>query len=428
MKRRLLIILLGIVFAIVLSACGETNTVAIVDPEVASNEMNTDTDEVESVDVESEEKDDSNDDDIADAVTDEQDDSNVESDLADVEGSEIVAGTKENSETPALDKTKTSANRKNTISVTKYDENGKTITTTKNVIGTGKKAGVTPIDPSIGNYHGYDGSPPADYDDSWYFGIDSYTGYKHLTWTSSEGVVLWVVDSFETDYANTDASYWEGDIYDIPDAQPGTKEYRAVVEFLNDYLTKEELNSWGNGDVSSLPQTSVAPSFGTMDNVVSRLATEEFQAYNRELGKVLCNEIGQDGANAIFRVTWAENGEYIYLQSGPGTRQWAMRWVPEYNAWQVQFFGGDSAGSWDAFKTVLKTVVVGSNYQECYNCIYNSIYGLPGDGKFVTTDGSMTLFNDIVYYNGFNISRENIPELNEYGQVNYYVEFWIGPN
>lgn len=85
-----------------------------------------------------------------------------------------------------------------------------------------RKPGVTPIDPSIGNYHGYDGSPQIDnetFSKKAEYGIDFYTGYKHITWTASNGVVLWLVDGCYL--SDGRIARHQSSIYDIPTTEPG---------------------------------------------------------------------------------------------------------------------------------------------------------------------------------------------------------------
>lgn len=293
-----------------------------------------------------------------------------------------------------------------------------------------RKPGVTPIDPSIGNYHGYDGSPKLDsetlkkavYDDS------SYTGYKHITWTASNGVVLWLVD--DPYLSDGKLLRHQGSIYDSPTAEPGTPESDAVEEFC--FGTDE--NSSGRNeatyqdilkhkdDIKDIPETSVRPDFTNASGCMEAYRSEEMMNFRRANGKANAAERGALWYSSDENKIWAifdieTNGKDIFWQTEDlNAKAWQLRWWEDdgtgTSSWQIQIYQNLSDIEWNSLKTMLKTCVAGPVYDDIYNRLYNSFYNRPDIS-------GIEEFNTQYTFNGYNISCEYIEP--QYG----YVEYWI---
>ena len=290
-----------------------------------------------------------------------------------------------------------------------------------------RKPGVTPIDPSIGNYHGYDGSPQIDnetFSKKAEYGIDFYTGYKHITWTASNGVVLWLVDGCYL--SDGRIARHQSSIYDIPTTEPGTPEMDAVEEFcFGDTIGYSDILEHKN-DVNILPETSVRGGWANASECMEAYNSEEMMNYRRASGKAQAAEIGktavvnnEDSVWAIFDIE--TNGYDTFCQTEiifPYQKAWQLRWWEDdgtgTSSWQIQIYQNLSAAEWKALETMLKTCVVGPAYNDIYNRIYNDCYIGP-------SKSGIKEYNTQYSFNGYNISREYIEP--EYG----YIEYWIWP-
>ena len=290
-----------------------------------------------------------------------------------------------------------------------------------------RKPGVTPIDPSIGNYHGYDGSPQIDnetFSKKAEYGIDFYTGYKHITWTASNGVVLWLVDGCYL--SDGRIARHQSSIYDIPTTEPGTPEMDAVEEFcFGDDIGYSDILEHKN-DVNILPETSVRGGWANASECMEAFNSEEMMNYRRASGKAQAAEIGktavvnnEDSVWAIFDIE--TNGYDTFCQTEiifPYQKAWQLRWWEDdgtgTSSWQIQIYQNLSAVEWKALETMLKTCVVGPAYNDIYNRIYNDCYIGP-------SKSGIKEYNTQYSFNGYNISREYIEP--EYG----YIEYWIWP-
>ena len=289
-----------------------------------------------------------------------------------------------------------------------------------------RKPGVTPIDPSIGNYHGYDGSPLLTEDElkNAAYGKDSYTGYKHITWTASNGVVLWLVD--DCYLSDGQILRHQSSIYDTPITEPGTPEMDAVEEFcFGDDIGYSDILEHKN-DVNILPETSVRGGWANASECMEAFNSEEMMNYRRASGKAQAAEIGktavvnnEDSVWAIFDIE--TNGYDTFCQTEiifPYQKAWQLRWWEDdgtgTSSWQIQIYQNLSAAEWKALETMLKTCVVGPAYNDIYNRIYNDCYIGP-------SKSGIEGYNTQYTFNGYNISREYIEP--EYG----YVEYWIWP-
>ena len=290
-----------------------------------------------------------------------------------------------------------------------------------------RKPGVTPIDPSIGNYHGYDGSPQIDnetFSKKAEYGIDFYTGYKHITWTASNGVVLWLVDGCYL--SDGRIARHQSSIYDIPTTEPGTPEMDAVEEFcFGDDIGYSDILEHKN-DVNILPETSVRGGWANASECMEAFNSEEMMNYRRVSGKAQAAEIGktavvnnEDSVWAIFDIE--TNGYDTFCQTEiifPYQKAWQLRWWEDdgtgTSSWQIQIYQNLSAAEWKALETMLKTCVVGPAYNDIYNRIYNDCYIGP-------SKSGIKEYNTQYSFNGYNISREYIEP--EYG----YIEYWIWP-
>ena len=289
-----------------------------------------------------------------------------------------------------------------------------------------RKPGVTPIDPSIGNYHGYDGSPLLTEDElkNAAYGKDSYTGYKHITWTASNGVVLWLVD--DCYLSDGQILRHQSSIYDTPPTEPGTPERDAVEEFcFGDDIGYSDILEHKN-DVNILPETSVRGGWANASECMEAFNSEEMMNYRRASGKAQAAEIGktavvnnEDSVWAIFDIE--TNGYDTFCQTEiifPYQKAWQLRWWEDdgtgTSSWQIQIYQNLSAAEWKALETMLKTCVVGPAYNDIYNRIYNDCYIGP-------SKSGIKEYNTQYSFNGYNISREYIEP--EYG----YIEYWIWP-
>ena len=290
-----------------------------------------------------------------------------------------------------------------------------------------RKPGVTPIDPSIGNYHGYDGSPQIDnetFSKKAEYGIDFYTGYKHITWTASNGVVLWLVDGCYL--SDGRIARHQSSIYDIPTTEPGTPEMDAVEEFcFGDDIGYSDILEHKN-DVNILPETSVRGGWANASECMEAYNSEEMMNYRRVSGKAQAAERGktavvnnEDSVWAIFDIE--TNGYDTFCQTEiifPYQKAWQLRWWEDdgtgTSSWQIQIYQNLSAAEWKALETMLKTCVVGPAYNDIYNRIYNDCYIGP-------SKSGIKEYNTQYSFNGYNISREYIEP--EYG----YIEYWIWP-
>ena len=290
-----------------------------------------------------------------------------------------------------------------------------------------RKPGVTPIDPSIGNYHGYDGSPQIDnetFSKKAEYGIDFYTGYKHITWTASNGVVLWLVDGCYL--SDGRIARHQSSIYDIPTTEPGTPEMDAVEEFcFGDDIGYSDILEHKN-DVNILPETSVRGGWANASECMEAFNSEEMMNYRRASGKAQAAEIGktavvnnEDSVWAIFDIE--TNGYDTFCQTEiifPYQKAWQLRWWEDdgtgTSSWQIQIYQNLGAVEWKALETMLKTCVVGPAYNDIYNRIYNDCYIGP-------SKSGIKEYNTQYSFNGYNISREYIEP--EYG----YIEYWIWP-
>ena len=317
------------------------------------------------------------------------------------------------------------ANDNNEVSTS--TNNGNVSTSTGGTYPSGlRKPGVTPIDPSIGNYHGYDGSPLLTEDElkNAAYGKDSYTGYKHITWTASNGVVLWLVDGCYL--SDGRIARHQSSIYDIPTTEPGTPEMDAVEEFcFGDDIGYSDILEHKN-DVNILPETSVRGGWANASECMEAFNSEEMMNYRRASGKAQAAEIGktavvnnEDSVWAIFDIE--TNGYDTFCQTEiifPYQKAWQLRWWEDdgtgTSSWQIQIYQNLSAAEWKALETMLKTCVVGPAYNDIYNRIYNDCYIGP-------SKSGIEGYNTQYTFNGYNISREYIEP--EYG----YVEYWIWP-
>ena len=287
-----------------------------------------------------------------------------------------------------------------------------------------RKPGVTPIDPSIGNYHGYDGSPLLTEDElkNAAYGKESYTGYKHITWTASNGVVLWLVD--DCYLSDGQILRHQSSIYDTPITEPGTPEMDAVEEFcFGDTIGYSDILEHKN-DVNILPETSVRGGWANASECMEAYNSEEMMNYRRVSGKAQAAERGktavvnnEDSVWAIFDIE--TNGYDTFWQTELlNAKAWQLRWWEDdgtgTSSWQIQIYQGLSAVEWKALETMLKTCVVGPAYNDIYNRIYNDCYIGP-------SKSGIEGYNTQYTFNGYNISREYIEP--EYG----YVEYWIWP-
>ena len=289
-----------------------------------------------------------------------------------------------------------------------------------------RKPGVTPIDPSIGNYHGYDGSPLLTEDElkNAAYGKESYTGYKHITWTASNGVVLWLVD--DCYLSDGQILRHQSSIYDTPITEPGTPEMDAVEEFcFGDTIGYSDILEHKN-DVNILPETSVRGGWANASECMEAYNSEEMMNYRRVSGKAQAAERGktavvnnEDSVWAIFDIE--TNGYDTFCQTEiifPYQKAWQLRWWEDdgtgTSSWQIQIYQNLSAAEWKALETMLKTCVVGPAYNDIYNRIYNDCYIGP-------SKSGIEGYNTQYTFNGYNISREYIEP--EYG----YVEYWIWP-
>lgn len=289
-----------------------------------------------------------------------------------------------------------------------------------------RKPGVTPIDPSIGNYHGYDGSPLLTEDElkNAAYGKENYTGYKHITWTASNGVVLWLVDGCYL--SDGRIARHQSSIYDIPTTEPGTPEMDAVEEFcFGDDIGYSDILEHKN-DVNILPETSVRGGWANASECMEAFNSEEMMNYRRASGKAQAAEIGktavvnnEDSVWAIFDIE--TNGYDTFCQTEiifPYQKAWQLRWWEDdgtgTSSWQIQIYQNLSAAEWKALETMLKTCVVGPAYNDIYNRIYNDCYIGP-------SKSGIKEYNTQYSFNGYNISREYIEP--EYG----YIEYWIWP-
>ena len=287
-----------------------------------------------------------------------------------------------------------------------------------------RKPGVTPIDPSIGNYHGYDGSPLLTEDElkNAAYGKESYTGYKHITWTASNGVVLWLVD--DCYLSDGQILRHQSSIYDTPPTEPGTPERDAVEEFcFGDTIGYSDILEHKN-DVNILPETSVRGGWANASECMEAYNSEEMMNYRRVSGKAQAAERGktavvnnEDSVWAIFDIE--TNGYDTFWQTELlNAKAWQLRWWEDdgtgTSSWQIQIYQGLSAVEWKALETMLKTCVVGPAYNDIYNRIYNDCYIGP-------SKSGIEGYNTQYTFNGYNISREYIEP--EYG----YVEYWIWP-
>ena len=317
------------------------------------------------------------------------------------------------------------ANNDNEVSTS--TNNGNVSTSTGGTYPSGlRKPGVTPIDPSIGNYHGYDGSPLLTEDElkNAAYGKDSYTGYKHITWTASNGIVLWLVD--DCYLSDGQILRHQSSIYDTPTTEPGTPEMDAVEEFcFGDDIGYSDILEHKN-DVNILPETSVRGGWANASECMEAFNSEEMMNYRRASGKAQAAEIGktavvnnEDSVWAIFDIE--TNGYDTFCQTEiifPYQKAWQLRWWEDdgtgTSSWQIQIYQNLSAAEWKALETMLKTCVVGPAYNDIYNRIYNDFYIGP-------SKSGIEGYNTQYTFNGYNISREYIEP--EYG----YVEYWIWP-
>ena len=287
-----------------------------------------------------------------------------------------------------------------------------------------RKPGVTPIDPSIGNYHGYDGSPLLTEDElkNAAYGKENYTGYKHITWTASNGVVLWLVDGCYL--SDGRIARHQSSIYDIPTTEPGTPEMDAVEEFcFGDDIGYSDILEHKN-DVNILPETSVRGGWANASECMEAYNSEEMMNYRRVSGKAQAAERGktavvnnEDSVWAIFDIE--TNGYDTFWQTEIlNAKAWQLRWWEDdgtgTSSWQIQIYQNLSAVEWKALETMLKTCVVGPAYNDIYNRIYNDCYIGP-------SKSGIEGYNTQYTFNGYNISREYIEP--EYG----YIEYWIWP-
>ena len=303
--------------------------------------------------------------------------------------------------------------------------NGNVSTSTGGTYPSGlRKPGVTPIDPSIGNYHGYDGSPLLTEDElkNAAYGKDSYTGYKHITWKASNGVVLWLVD--DCYLSDGQILRHQSSIYDTPPTEPGTPEMDAVEEFcFGDTIGYSDILEHKN-DVNILPETSVRGGWANASECMEAFNSEEMMNYRRASGKAQAAEIGktavvnnEDSVWAIFDIE--TNGYDTFWQTELlNAKAWQLRWWEDdgtgTSSWQIQIYQNLSAVEWKALETMLKTCVVGPAYNDIYNRIYNDCY--IGSSKSGIKES-----NTQYTFNGYNISQEYIEP--EYG----YIEYWIWP-
>ena len=316
------------------------------------------------------------------------------------------------------------ANDDNEVSTS--TNNGNVSTSTGGTYPSGlRKPGVTPIDPSIGNYHGYDGSPQIDnetFSKKAEYGIDFYTGYKHITWTASNGVVLWLVD--DCYLSDGQILRHQSSIYDTPPTEPGTPERDAVEEFcFGDDIGYSDILEHKN-DVNILPETSVRGGWANASECMEAFNSEEMMNYRRVSGKAQAAERGktavvnnEDSVWAIFDIE--TNGYDTFWQTEIlNAKAWQLRWWEDdgtgTSSWQIQIYQNLSAVEWKALETMLKTCVVGPAYNDIYNRIYNDCYIGP-------SKSGIEGYNTQYTFNGYNISREYIEP--EYG----YVEYWIWP-
>ena len=317
------------------------------------------------------------------------------------------------------------ANDDNEVSTS--TNNGNVSTSTGGTYPSGlRKPGVTPIDPSIGNYHGYDGSPLLTEDElkNAAYGKESYTGYKHITWTASNGVVLWLVD--DCYLSDGQILRHQSSIYDTPPTEPGTPERDAVEEFcFGDDIGYSDILEHKN-DVNILPETSVRGGWANASECMEAYNSEEMMNYRRVSGKAQAAERGktavvnnEDSVWAIFDIE--TNGYDTFCQTEiifPYQKAWQLRWWEDdgtgTSSWQIQIYQNLSAAEWKALETMLKTCVVGPAYNDIYNRIYNDFYIGP-------SKSGIEGYNTQYTFNGYNISREYIEP--EYG----YIEYWIWP-
>lgn len=272
------------------------------------------------------------------------------------------------------------ANDDNEVSTS--TNNGNVSTSTGGTYPSGlRKPGVTPIDPSIGNYHGYDGSPLLTEDElkNAAYGKESYTGYKHITWTASNGVVLWLVD--DCYLSDGQILRHQSSIYDTPPTEPGTPERDAVEEFcFGDTIGYSDILEHKN-DVNILPETSVRSGWANASECMEAYNSEEMMNYRRVSGKAQAAERGktavvnnEDSVWAIFDIE--TNGYDTFWQTEIlNAKAWQLRWWEDdgtgTSSWQIQIYQNLSAVEWKALETMLKTCVVGQAYNDIYNRIYN---------------------------------------------------------
>ena len=315
------------------------------------------------------------------------------------------------------------ANDDNEVSTS--TNNGNVSTSTGGTYPSGlRKPGVTPIDPSIGNYHGYDGSPLLTEDElkNAVYGKECYTGYKHITWTASNGVVLWLVDGCYL--SDGQILRHQSSIYDTPSTEPGTPEMDAVEEFcFGDTIGYSDILEHKN-DVNILPETSVRGGWANASECMEAYNSEEMMNYRRVSGKAQAAERGktavvnnEDSVWAIFDIE--TNGYDTFWQTELlNAKAWQLRWWEDdgtgTSSWQIQIYQNLSAAEWKALETMLKTCVVGPAYNDIYSRIYNDCYIGP-------SKSGIKEYNTQYTFNGYNISREYIEP--EYG----YVEYWIWP-
>ena len=315
------------------------------------------------------------------------------------------------------------ANDDNEVSTS--TNNGNVSTSTGGTYPSGlRKPGVTPIDHSIGNYHGYDGSPLITEDElkNAAYGKECYTGYKHITWTASNGVVLWLVDGCYL--SDGQILRHQSSIYDTPSTEPGTPEMDAVEEFcFGDTIGYSDILEHKN-DVNILPETSVREGWANASECMEAYNSEEMMSYRRVSGKAQAAEIGktavvnnEDSVWAIFDIE--TNGYDTFWQTELlNAKAWQLRWWEDdgtgTSSWQIQIYQNLSAVEWKALETMLKTCVVGPAYNDIYNRIYNDCYIGP-------SKSGIEGYNTQYTFNGYNISREYIEP--EYG----YIEYWIWP-
>ena len=390
----------------------DANNVSTIEKkDEVDNKINNENIDVEVVEKKDEDENKINDEDITTEIVETKNDENTFENT-------VVTNTSELKDNNVVE-----ANDDNEVSTS--TNNGNVSTSTGGTYPSGlRKPGVTPIDPSIGNYHGYDGSPLLTEDElkNAAYGKENYTGYKHITWTASNGVVLWLVDGCYL--SDGQILRHQSSIYDTPPTEPGTPEMDAVEEFcFGDTIGYSDILEHKN-DVNILPETSVRGGWANASECMEAYNSEEMMNYRRVSGKAQAAERGktavvnnEDSVWAIFDIE--TNGYDTFWQTEIlNAKAWQLRWWEDdgtgTSSWQIQIYQNLSAVEWKALETMLKTCVVGPAYNDIYNRIYNDFYIGP-------SKSGIEGYNTQYTFNGYNISREYIEP--EYG----YVEYWIWP-